>query len=118
MGPLGRVSASNPRMIIHSLGSGLSLALVFFALVAMPSSVSAQQPSAVPQAAAERRSVLAMRMTDGERIALDGVLDEAVWKRADPAKDFIQIDPQNGEPATEPTEVRIVFGADALYLGV
>ena len=32
-----------------------------------------------------------------------------VWQRALPARDFIQIDPQNGQPATEPTEVRIVF---------
>ena len=32
-----------------------------------------------------------------------------VWQRADPAADFIQIDPDNGRPATEPTEVRIVF---------
>jgi len=38
-----------------------------------------------------------------------------VWRRALPAKDFIQIDPRNGEPATEPTEVRIAFSKDAFY---
>ena len=32
--------------------------------------------------------------------------------------DFIQIDPANGTPATEPTEVRIVFTKDAIYMGV
>ena len=41
-----------------------------------------------------------------------------MWTRALPAKDFIQIDPQNGEPATEPTEVRIAFSEDAFYMGV
>lgn len=57
-------------------------------------------------------------MRDGERIVLDGRLDEPVWMRAVPAADFIQIDPNNGRPATEPTEVRIVFDRDGLYLGV
>ena len=33
---------------------------------------------------------------DGETITLDGNLDEAVWTRAIPAADFIQIDPANG----------------------
>ena len=60
----------------------------------------------------------AERMNDGERITLDGVFDEPVWKRARPADDFIQVDPSNGRPATEPTEVRIAFSDDAFYMGV
>ena len=51
-------------------------------------------------------------------IALDGRLDEPVWSRAVPAGDFIQVDPDNGAPATERTEVRIAFSANALYIGV
>jgi hypothetical protein len=66
----------------------------------------------------ERRLVEATRLAPAERIALDGQLDEPVWGRALPAKDFIQIDPRNGQPATEPTEVRIAFSRDAFYLGV
>jgi hypothetical protein len=73
---------------------------------------SAQQP------AAERRNVAAARLADDERIVLDGRLDEPIWRRAVPATDFIQVDPENGKPATEQTEVRIAFGADALYMGV
>ena len=65
-----------------------------------------------------RRVMEAARMTAEEGITLDGRLDEPVWTRALPARDFIQIDPQNGEPATEPTEVRIAFSQDALYMGV
>jgi hypothetical protein len=65
-----------------------------------------------------RRSIRATRMEATERVQLDGRLDESVWKRAVPAADFIQIDPDNGAPATEPTEVRIVFGTDSIYLGV
>ena len=62
--------------------------------------------------------MVAYRLNDGESIVLDGVLDEPVWSKAVPAADFIQQDPQNGRPATEPTEVRIVFNGDSLYMGV
>jgi hypothetical protein len=43
---------------------------------------------------------------------------KASGSEAEPAKDFVQIDPQNGTPATEPTEVRIVISKDAFYMGV
>ncbi|MEQ1757408.1 MAG: DUF5916 domain-containing protein [Vicinamibacterales bacterium] len=102
-------------MMIHSLWPGVSVALACLACVAMPSSLFAQ---AGEPAAPERRSVEAARLDTGERIELDGNLDEPVWTRALPAKDFIQVDPQNGMPATEPTEVRIAFDKDAFYIGV
>lgn len=57
-------------------------------------------------------------MIAGEAITMDGRLDEAVWTRAVPATNFIQRDPANGKPATEQTEVRIVYSADKLYMGV
>ena len=80
-----------------------------------PLSSDAQTPETGGPA---RRSIQAARLRDSERIAVDGRLDEEVWQRAVPAADFIQIDPANGTPATEPTEVRIVFTKDAIYMGV
>ncbi|MBI3049081.1 MAG: carbohydrate binding family 9 domain-containing protein [Acidobacteria bacterium] len=65
-----------------------------------------------------RRTIVATRLAEGESITLDGRLDEPVWSRAVPGGDFIQIDPDNGMPATEQTEVRIAFDANALYLGI
>ena len=62
--------------------------------------------------------MMAVRIGDEESITVDGRLDEAVWKRAVPADDFIQSDPRNGAPATEPTEVRIAYNRTALYMGV
>ena len=38
--------------------------------------------------------------------------------RAVPATNFMQMDPDNGQPATEQTEVRFVYNADKLYMGV
>ena len=76
-------------------------------------------PSAVAQAEQDGRpTVEAVRMVGGERIELDGILDEDVWERAEPATNFIQQDPDFGQPATEQTEVRVVFDRERLYIGV
>jgi hypothetical protein len=82
--------------------------------------LSAQPPAASPAspAQAERRTTRALRLQTTDRIVVDGRLDEEVWRRAEPARDFIQQDPDNGKPATEPTEVRILFTSTALYMGV
>jgi hypothetical protein len=82
-------------------------------ILAVSSSARAQQPSS-----SDRRTIPAARLGVEERITLDGRLDEPVWMRAIPAADFVQIDPDNGRPATEPTEVRIAFDRNALYIGV
>jgi hypothetical protein len=50
-------------------------------------------------------------------IVVDGRLDEAAWAAAAPATAFTQRVPREGEPATEPTEVRFLYDGDALYVG-
>ena len=50
-------------------------------------------------------------------IEVDGRLDESSWAGAQPASDFTQTEPAEGRPATERTEVRVLIGEDALYLG-
>ena len=54
---------------------------------------------------------------EGE-IVVDGNLDEPQWDLAQPATDFIQNDPRMGEPATERTEVRLLYDDENIYLGV
>jgi hypothetical protein len=51
-------------------------------------------------------------------ITLDGALDEEVWRTAQPAGDFVQAEPNEGQAATELTDVRIAYDHDALYIGV
>jgi hypothetical protein len=51
-------------------------------------------------------------------ITIDGALDEEAWHTAQPAGDFVQAEPHEGAAATEPTDVRIAFDRDALYIGV
>ena len=50
-------------------------------------------------------------------ITLDGRLDEASWASAPSITRFIQLDPAEGEPVSERTEVYLLFDAEALYVG-
>jgi len=49
---------------------------------------------------------------------IDGLPDEASWQSAPVLGDFIQREPSDGEPASERTEVRILFDADAVYVAL
>ena len=50
---------------------------------------------------------------------LDGnVLDDPAWAGAPPATGFRQTAPDEGQPASERTEVRVVFTDDTIYFGV
>ncbi|NOT25911.1 MAG: carbohydrate binding family 9 domain-containing protein [Acidobacteria bacterium] len=62
----------------------------------------------------ERRAVTAYPVTTP--ITIDGTLNEAFYRTVQPASDFIQIEPQDGAPATEKTEMWIGFDRDTLYL--
>ena len=65
-----------------------------------------------------RPRIQAIRIADDEAVTVDGKLEEPIWQRALPATDFVQQDPNLGQPATERTEVRIAFSRNNLYLGV
>lgn len=48
---------------------------------------------------------------------IDGRLDEPLWREAPVISDFRQHEPFEGQPPSEPTEVRIVYDNAALYVG-
>ena len=55
----------------------------------------------------------------GEAPILDGdVLNDAAWADAMSVSGFLQSTPNEGEPATERTEVRVIFTEDTVYFGV
>ncbi len=87
-------------------------------LAAALAALALAAPGAAQQAAPGRREVAAVRLAADESIALDGSLDEPAWRRAPAADGFVQQDPDNGAPATEPTEVRVLFDRHRLYLGI
>ncbi|MFW6202371.1 MAG: DUF5916 domain-containing protein [Gemmatimonadota bacterium] len=50
--------------------------------------------------------------------AVDGDLDDPAWTAAPAATDFTQYAPEPGAPATQRTEARIVYDAEALYVAM
>jgi uncharacterized protein DUF5916 len=88
------------------VGVGASL----LAIAALQSSVA---PVSSP---AETAPVIRVVRATGP-IHIDGRLDEPDWALAEPAREFTQLDPVEGEPASERTEVRVLIDGTAIYIG-
>ena len=85
------------------------IAALALSAAAAPHPAAAQiHPTPPPVAAAARRV---------GPIVIDGKLDEPDWQAAVPAKDFRQAQPDEGQPATQRTEVRFLYDDDAIYIG-
>ena len=50
--------------------------------------------------------------------AIDGRLDDAIWRTATRITEFVQSSPVEGAPATEDTEVYVAFDSTHLYFGM
>jgi hypothetical protein len=66
---------------------------------------------------AAQRKAIAARWVE-QPINIDGQLDEPAWALAQSVSDFVQVEPLEGGAPTEHTEVRILFDAEKLYIGV
>ena len=51
-------------------------------------------------------------------VVIDGKLDESVWAQAARLTDFSQYQPVDGRPASDPTDVLVWYGSDAIYFGI
>ena len=91
---------------MHRLGIVLCTAVL---TAAVPSSAAAQ-------ASKERLFIKAVKVDTGPKV--DGVLDDAVWQTATPVESFTQQEPNLGQPATERTDVRIVYDTRTIYIAV
>ena len=67
-------------------------------------------PAVISRDAAGHATVRAVRLS--QPIHVDGRLDEEVYATVPAMSDFIQNDPQEGAPATEKTEVWVLFDRD------
>jgi hypothetical protein len=87
-------------------------------LLAFAAGMEAGQATGKQDSAARHGDVhLIQAVRSGEPIRVDGHLDDAAWQRAEAASAFRQVDPKEGEPATERTEMRVAFDDEALYVG-
>ncbi|MEP7258295.1 MAG: carbohydrate binding family 9 domain-containing protein, partial [Flavitalea sp.] len=64
---------------------------------------------------AQLKKIGAVKISDAPRI--DGSLDEAVWQMATPATEFVTTSPVYGKPASDRTEVRVLYDNTSLYIG-
>ncbi|MEQ1757543.1 MAG: DUF5916 domain-containing protein [Vicinamibacterales bacterium] len=71
-------------------------------------------PASISRDASGRATLRAHRIR--EALNTDGTLDEPIYTQIQPIGDFIQFEPTNGAPASEATEVWILFDADNLYV--
>ena len=79
--------------------------------------LAAQTPAANPSAGhAETPTVRVARAATSIRV--DGRLDDAAWAAAEPVTSFTQYDPEEGKPASEATEARVLYDDEALYVGI
>ncbi len=127
--PQTRGSTSRHTRTLLALAACL---FIFLFLAASP--VSARQngeEEARASSADTLKTITAVRISSGDVGAgtaggggsgtaakIDGVLDEPFWQYAPRSGGFVQAQPDEGEPATESTFVRVVYDDDALYIGM
>jgi hypothetical protein len=59
-----------------------------------------------------------LKLQTGDSIELDGQLTESVWTKGNVAGDFITKIPREGQPATQKTEVRMVYDDKNIYIAL
>jgi hypothetical protein len=108
--------------IRRTLIRAVPLGMIYLGIALSPSYVPAADPSA--QAAQTARPAVpppppvikAVRVEKAP--ALDGFLDDDAWKSAAPFSGFKMVFPDTGSEPSERTELRVVFDASDLYIGV
>ena len=71
-------------------------------------------PATLSRNDAGQATVRAVRLTG--TLALDGILDEAIYRTIDPISDFVQYEPVHGALPTEKTEVWLFFDDTHFYI--
>ena len=54
---------------------------------------------------------------NGEKLTIDGIIDEVTWQKGSWQGGFIQRDPNDGSPETYRTEFCVLYDNDYLYVG-
>jgi hypothetical protein len=77
-------------------------------------------PIAARNRPAERATMVveAVAVREATALKLDGELTDEVWSRAPKIDGFVQRDPKEGAAATYPTEARVAYDAQHLYVAI
>ena len=100
-----------PSVVDSLVRRSCAIASVFACLTLLPIA-AAGQTSTQP-----RPVVNAGRLAPGQDApTIDGKVDESIWDSIAPYSTFTQQDPRMGEPATEKTDVRLLFSQTHVYV--
>ena len=96
----------------------IRVVFAFLVICALGEDTLAQTTGRASQTTSDQtvRGAQAVRVERSPR--LDGTLDDPIWQQAVPITDFRQKEPYEGQPATEKTEVRILYTRTEVYFGV
>ena len=107
------------RLFTPALPERIRRVLLALVIASVPAVVQTKQSPPPPTnpilADASRPTVRALRVAEAPLI--DGRLADDAWVDAPVAEHFRQRDPDEGQPATERTEIRVLYDDNALYLG-
>jgi hypothetical protein len=100
----------------------MRLPILSLSILAAASVASAQQPStpARPSTTNYNHDAAAPRATATRlngTISVDGRLNEQAWQSAQPISGLTQLDPTEGQPASERSDIRFMYDDNALYIG-
>ena len=106
----------------------LSFSLSFFSLIlVLPTPASGQEvqsrkqstatPPNSPQNSISKKTAFARRVNPHPP-AIDGRLNDPAWQDGEWFSDFIQFDPEEGQPPSEPTAFKVVYDDSHLYLAI
>ena len=92
---------------------------VLFVTMLSLACAAATQAAPVPgHAGAQESPRVAQAVRVDRAPKLDGTLNDPLWQLAKPITDFRQQEPYEGQPATEKTEVHILYTRRAAYFGI
>ena len=83
----------------------------------VPAALAGPTPAALALPASAS-AITAVRLLPDERLPLDGTLSHPAWQRAPVFADFVEKAPHTGGVPLHPTRVRVLFDAQAIYVGV
>jgi hypothetical protein len=63
-----------------------------------------------------KKEIMAIRVS--KKPLIDGILDDSVWKGVPIATNFVQHEPDNGQPSNYRTEAKFIYTDNALIVGV
>ena len=81
-----------------------SLLFLFFMIAGLQSASASE----------DRKLLHAVRISDPP--VIDGTMEDPAWKKANVASRFYQYEPHNDRPASQETEVRVLYDDNAVYI--